>query len=136
MSKLVNKSDSTMVVIEDKKPLIDAETTTVVAKPDMSEKAKALIKRQELLAELEKIEAEHGTTPTDPAELRPFVVNLAPHSQGYIDYNGIRYYQGQIYQVDFDLYCSLSEIQGNTHRHEKTLKEPENQYRKQSNRRL
>lgn len=131
MSKLTLNSAK-----EEAKPLIEEEKTPVVAKPDMSEKAKALIKRQQLLAELEAIEQEHGTTPIDPEELRPFVVALAPHSQGYIDYNGIRYYQGQIYQVDFDLYCALAEIQGNTHRHEKTLKEPENQYRKSANRRL
>lgn len=120
---------------DQEKPLMaEPVENPAVAMPVKSEKELALIKRAELIKQLEEIEAVHGTTPDDPKELRPFLVDLAPHSQGYIDYNGIRYYQGQIYQVDYALFCSLAEIQGNTHKHERTLREPDNQYRRKQNR--
>ena len=92
-------------------------------------------RRAELEAELRALVEEHGTDPENPDELRPFLVDLAP-SSAYIDYNGIRYYHGETYKVDMDLWRSLAEIQGNTWKHEKTLHASENDYRRRINRRI
>jgi len=93
------------------------------------EKVKAREKIVRLRQQLEELEGKYGTTPEDPNEPRPFLVNLAP-SSSYIDYNGVRYYHNQTYQVDYNLYCALAEIQGSTWKHEATITQPETGRRK------
>lgn len=103
--------------------------TLHASKPDAKQPSEVELQRAELKRQLAELEAKHGTTPEDPEELRPFLVNLAP-SSSYIDYNGTRYYHGQSYMVDYYLYCSLAEIQGNTWKHEATITQPETGRRK------